>query len=221
METSSAAAIEIENCVSNLVIEADAHPSVSASEYLDFGGLIGCKRANVVINNSYATGTITASAHNGRMLAAGGLVGRNDSYALTINNSYATGAIVLTKSEGTAGNFMYAGGLIGYNKVTAAISDSAALNFPSITFNDVGANKAANRIVGYGSATFQNNNARSDMVVGVAGSAGTVTGAAGDANGADKTAAQFTATTTWEALNFSQDIWDFSTIAEQGRPVLR
>jgi len=218
METESST-IYIDNCVSNLEIVADIHTN-PAFGYVDFGGLIGCKRGTVFIYNSYATGAITVIATNDHELTSGGLVARNDMNTLTIDHCYTTGTIALTKS-GTAnvGGTMYAGGLLGYFvNGTVAISNSAALN-ESVTFNDV-YTKSAKRIVGYGTTSLTNNYGLKTMLTGVA-PGGEVSGAAGDVNGADKTLTEFKTTTPWTALGFDTAIWDFSTIPTLGRPVLK
>jgi hypothetical protein len=219
MNNGSTATIHIENCVSNLEIVADTHNASDTSNYVDFGGFIGCKRGPVFIYNSYATGNITVSAHNARQLTGGGFVGRNDSGALTIEHCYAAGDVVLTKSVGTEANFMYAGGLIGYNKVAATISNSAALN-PSVTVDGASTiPRAGNRISGLG-GSLQNNYGLSTMKTGVA-PGGEVSGAADDVNGADKTLTEFKAATPWTTLGFDTAIWDFGTIPTLGRPVLK
>jgi hypothetical protein len=208
----------INDLVLNVSSPADGL-AMSGSNY--FGGFIGCKRGDVTISNSYATGNVTVGADNSRQLTAGGLVARNDMNALTIDHCYATGTIALTKSGGTVGNFMYAGGLIGYFKAgTATIRNSAALN-ESVTVDGAPTfPRAGNRISGLG-GSLQNNFALSTMNIGVASGAPVVSGDAGSVNGADKTLTEFQTTTPWTALGFDTAIWDFGAISTLGRPVLK
>jgi len=69
------------------------------------GGLLGYQEADVT--DSYATGAVVAGAGG----YGGGLVGENDSYAIT--GSYATG-----KVSGLLGTDTYVGGLVGENSGT-------------------------------------------------------------------------------------------------------
>jgi hypothetical protein len=227
MQVDCTAVIKIESCVSNLEIEADIYQAeASGGDQVDFGGLVGCKRANVIIKNSYTTGKITVNAESRHIFTAGGLVADNVQGSLSIENCYASGDIALTKSSGGVMYHMYAGGLVGFSSTgsTTTISNSAALN-ESVTVNGAAIGvRGAKRILGSGSVylDLQDNYALSTMKTGVS-PGGEVTGAADDANGLGKTLAQFKSTATWGAsgLGFDQDIWDFSTIAEQGWPVLK
>jgi hypothetical protein len=228
MQTGNNATVNIANCVSNLDIEVDSHPSADTGGYQDFGGFIGCKRGPVVITNSYATGNITVSAENCRVLTAGGLVARNDVGTLSIDHCYATGAIAINKSGTSAvGNSMYAGGLVGFNNAgTATISNSAAIN-PSVTVNNVGT-RATNRILGYGSASLTNNFALSGMITGdKPGTANTAAGSETTVEGLAKTESQLRTESTWTnqaasgGLGFAAAVWDFSPLSSGAWPVLK
>lgn len=85
------------------------------------GGLVG---QNVgLIQNSYSTGTLTASG-SFLSIRIGGLVGQNsDNTGGTIVDSYSTANIVDTSGQG---GFRVLGGLVGFNRPNGVIQDSFA-----------------------------------------------------------------------------------------------
>ena len=123
----------------------------SVTGFRTTGALVGYNYGT--INNSYATGTVSANPANG--LYVGGLVGSN---AGVISNSYATGAVNAQRSVGglvgantsggsisrsystgavTAGTYN-SGGLVGNNDGGSSISDSYATGAVSGGRNDGG-----------------------------------------------------------------------------------
>lgn len=71
----------------------NSYATVDVSGLSYVGGLVGYVTASGTIENSYASGTVTA-------IRAGGLVGRNEG---TIRNSYASGAVTGDSSSGLTG----------------------------------------------------------------------------------------------------------------------
>jgi hypothetical protein len=130
----------------------------TTSSYM--GGLVGWNNANTRIQDSHATGNVTAGTsgtlaggltgqNNGSILRSyatgavsggaassgnqgiGGLVGYNGSgAAATIVDSYATGAVTATAAGGAAA---YAGGLVGSNVGAASVTRSYATGAVSVT----------------------------------------------------------------------------------------
>ncbi len=91
-------------------ISIGASAALSSTNYAEAGGLVGLNVGT--IGNSYATGSVLvgsedATAGFGSGAAVGGLVGVNDSGAIT--QSYATGAVT------GSGSGADVGGLVGYN----------------------------------------------------------------------------------------------------------
>ena len=122
---------------------SNSHSSSEVIGQYIFGGLVGYNQADGMIDNSYATGTITVSGDYTSII--GGLVGKNsgsiiNSYATgavtvsgdyssgigglagsnygNISNSYATGSVISSRSG------CCVGGLVGYN--TGSITNSYA-----------------------------------------------------------------------------------------------
>jgi hypothetical protein len=87
------------------------------------GGLVGTNNDEVVIENSYATGTVTSGD-------GGGLVGDNGGI---IANSFATGLV----TDNGAGA-IYIGGLVGYNSTAGSITNSYALGSTSAYSGNIG-----------------------------------------------------------------------------------
>jgi len=102
----------IENCRVNVRDSISAF-SNSNSNSVFSGGLIGRSEVNLIINNSYTTGNISASGQSSR---SGGLVGAGN---VTISNSFTTGNVYSTGGTGNASN---SGGLVGYGNVTISNS---------------------------------------------------------------------------------------------------
>ena len=116
------------------------------------GGLVGWNNGAGIIQDSYATGNVTAGTgstraggltaqNNGRILRSyatgavsggnqgvGGLVGFNSSGTPTIVDSYATGAVTATS---------FGGGLVGINSVGASIDNSYAAGTVGVTSSTV------------------------------------------------------------------------------------
>ncbi len=116
------------------------------------GGLVGWNNGAGIIQDSYATGNVTAGTgstraggltaqNNGRILRSyatgavsggsqgvGGLVGFNSSGTPTIVDSYATGAVTATT---------FGGGLVGVNSVGASIDNSYAAGSVSVASSTI------------------------------------------------------------------------------------
>jgi hypothetical protein len=116
------------------------------------GGLVGWNNGAGIIQDSYATGNVTAgngstraggltAQNNGRILRSyatgavsggnqgvGGLVGFNSTGTPTIVDSYATGAVTATS---------FGGGLVGVNSVGASIDNSYAAGAVSVASSTV------------------------------------------------------------------------------------
>ena len=116
------------------------------------GGLVGWNNGAGIIQDSYATGNVTAGSggtraggltaqNNGRILRSyatgavsggsqgvGGLVGFNSTGTPTIVDSYATGAVTATS---------FGGGLVGINSVGASIDNSYAAGAVSVASSTI------------------------------------------------------------------------------------
>jgi filamentous hemagglutinin family protein len=116
------------------------------------GGLVGWNNGAGIIQDSYATGNVTAGTgntraggltaqNNGRILRSyatgavsggsqgvGGLVGFNSTGTPTIVDSYATGAVTATT---------FGGGLVGVNSVGASIDNSYAAGSVSVASSSI------------------------------------------------------------------------------------
>lgn len=100
----------------SFVLGADVQVSSAAADTHAFaGGLVGWNETGSTVTQSYATGTVQATAQQNA--EAGGLVGRNNSVA-TLSQSWA--AVTAAATAGTAA----AGGLVGQNWNDATISSS-------------------------------------------------------------------------------------------------
>ncbi|MDR2467482.1 MAG: hypothetical protein LBD22_00795, partial [Spirochaetaceae bacterium] len=137
--------VEIKRCVSELDIALNG-TAPNTKTFCSFGGLVGTTTGILLIENSYATGTINVYHNSGDlMLRAGGFVGSTwkgsaaDGGFITINNSYTAGTIIAEKNSTTgwsvSGSYteLSAGGFLGSlsgdaNDSTITISNSAALN---------------------------------------------------------------------------------------------
>ena len=89
------------------VIGSHASVNISGGQYNFAGGLVGYGCGDGIVENSYATGTVTASTGS----YAGGLIGASTAY---VDESFATGAAT-TGSAGNGSPPPSAGGLVGYN----------------------------------------------------------------------------------------------------------
>ena len=97
--------------------------ATTINSVLYVGGLVGRSTGGTIINNSYATGTITTSSTSSPTSSTsstyyqsyvGGLVGYIGSG--TISNSYATGTITSSSSSSSSSTYYssYVSGLVGY-----------------------------------------------------------------------------------------------------------
>lgn len=97
---------------------SNSHADVDVAGVTDVGGLVGWNMAFAlrglegVIENSYATGNVTASSATSSRSNFGGLVGLN--YG-AISNSYATGAVDVGAANSNNGDLSNVGGLVGNN----------------------------------------------------------------------------------------------------------
>ncbi|MEO7760941.1 MAG: Ig-like domain-containing protein, partial [Casimicrobiaceae bacterium] len=102
--------------VTGSIVGSHAHGTVSGAE--DVGGLVGFSASTgPAVNNSHATGAVTATAVNptfAGVAPVGGLIGNKPGG--TVDSSFATGAVT--------GNADVVGGLIGFNG--AAVTKSYA-----------------------------------------------------------------------------------------------
>jgi hypothetical protein len=183
------------------------------------GGIAGWSINHATIENSYATGDISAS---GRHIGAGGIVGFVWSLYSTVSKSYASGAILANSSQ-----TVFAGGIVGYIQA-GDISNSAALN-PSVAVRGGGnASRITNDLSAYSTnqprpVYYTNNIAFVDMAVKRNGGQEDGDKLANNANGqggANKVLADLQKQVTYGALgwNFST-IWDWNSTSS--RPVLR
>jgi type IX secretion system substrate protein/GLUG motif-containing protein len=171
------------NPTSIVINNSYATGSVTGSVYV--GGLIGCNPSTVTIYNSYATGSVAGDS------LVGGLVGSNDSYYdynvsfPTIVNSYAMGSV-------TGRNCV--GGLLGYN-ATKVINSYATGRVSGV--EDVGG------LIGYSSFSTGIINSFWDTQT-----SGQTTSAGGTA----KTTAQMKTKITFTKAGWNFDfIWDVSS----------
>jgi hypothetical protein len=167
------------------------------------GGLAGWNNGGASIQDSYATGNVTAGTggtragglagqNNGSILRSyatgavsggsqgvGGLVGYNASGTpnATIVDSYATGAVIATA---------YGGGLVGINSVGASVSKSYATGTVNVTANAsiayagglIGSNSGIvtqSYATGAANATSASSTAVAGGLIGTSGSTGAVT----------------------------------------------
>ena len=140
------------------ITNATINASYAGTLYV--GSLVGyCN--NTSITNSYATGTVTATAGVSGVVFAGGLVGRfmSLSGSATISNSYAT--VTVTATAGASGT-SYVGGLVGrtYNSSgTLTISNSYATGTITAIAGDSGSAYAGGLVgcsEGYATDTISN-----------------------------------------------------------------
>ena len=122
-----------------MTLAADGRVTVSASDAVYAGGLIGRSSVRLYISDSYATGDVTGTG-TGYVSCVGGLVGSGDS---TITDSYATGNVTSTGSDSS-----YAGGLVGNGVNTVTVTDSYATGNVTSTGNN---NSRVGGLVGDGS----------------------------------------------------------------------
>jgi hypothetical protein len=234
--------LTIDKCSSALNINVDCTLGGNIANTSSYGGLVSFARsANVTITDSYTTGNIIVRTDKNQVVLAGGLVGGAGlSVNMTITNCYASGNVVANTSNRTAWTANYdvhSSGLVGCAKIGEAmtkleITNSAALNQQVLALpdaqqtyvNQTHSGRILSDTARIGTLSLTNNFALKDMVTGSTAAVypgASVVGAADAPEGLGKTLAQFEAEETWEALNFSQDIWDFSTISALGRPLLR
>ncbi|GMO41635.1 MAG: hypothetical protein Ta2B_21550 [Termitinemataceae bacterium] len=172
--------VTIENCVSNLNIEANIGNKFSSTPviFTAAGGLIGhlCF-GTATIKNSYATGNITLTSSADRTLFAGGLIGvlafneiRTANY--TISNCYASGTVTVSGNSATtkdiSGGSLIGGGSWRIAEVTgtASIANSAALGNTVLVSGSAAA--VSGRVLGItvSQITLANNIANGAMLVG-------------------------------------------------------
>ena len=107
------------------------------------GGLVGNSGSGSIIENSYATGNVSASS--GNFSYAGGLVGSSGSSR--IENSYATGNVDSTSTGGES----YAGGLVGYSNIGSTIETSYATG--NVSASSASSYSYAGGLVGFNSTS--------------------------------------------------------------------
>jgi hypothetical protein len=201
----------IERSASSIVFNVTNNYNAIQAFITSVGGIAGFNFNAAKINNSYATGSI--SAHGYKSTYSGGIAGYN--WGGIIGNSYASGAI-LAEGGGTA----LAGGIAGVN--SGVISNSAALN-PSATASHTTTTYIVKRIAfGESGGTFTNNFAISNIAL--SGQGSPHLDDANDADGAVKIPLLLQMDTTWSHTVASGGLnWDFINIwAWSGsRPLLR
>jgi hypothetical protein len=243
--------IKIENCVSNLNMNANLVAYSDSGTWRTFGGLIGRADSNgntggggsISIKNSYTTGNINAvnSVAVGTIYS-GGIVAwyySENNTNLLIENCFSTGQILAQRTVAKSGDVgVYAGGILGGTNTSSAnarIINCAALN-PSIIARTVDGTVMSGQIMGSAKVnTVLTNNFSYDGMLLCAGNASSVpapniSGALhNNEKGAPKTEANFKDIRTWTdaasagtgGLGFSPAIWNFDNIAIDGYPKLR
>ncbi len=111
------------------------------------GGLIGCcYNDGGSITNCSASGDVPASSTDGGADNQGGLIGYVENDSTTISDCYAIGDVTGGDSEGIT----RAGGLIGYDATTSAVSNCYATGCVSVSLSYDGSQKAqAGGLIGY------------------------------------------------------------------------
>jgi filamentous hemagglutinin family protein len=181
------------------------------------GGLVGWNNGAGIIQDSYATGNVTAgngstraggltAQNNGRILRSyatgavsggsqgvGGLVGFNSTGTPTIVDSYATGAVTATA---------FGGGLVGVNSVGASIDNSYAAGAVSVTSSTV-TTLFGGGLIGTNSGVVTRSHATGNVDVTSTYAAATATSAGGliGSNGSTATVTQSYATGAASAVS--------------------
>ncbi|MDR0408988.1 MAG: hypothetical protein LBH18_01120, partial [Spirochaetaceae bacterium] len=225
----------IENCYSDITIEADLE-NWKGNDLYAFGGLIGKVAPfgngnKTIVKNSYSTGSIDVSAANDIYLVAGGLIGdialkdlQTKNINFEITNCYSAVSVKVQKTiSGTPNKDSAAGGLIGRISVSSTgnkVENCVVLNPHVLTIASAATNGNDphvwnNRMVGRlatSNAGTLNNYALSGILTGTTstGTSNTGQGAEEDTNITTKDAAWFSNKDNWIGLGFDTGNWDFT-----------
>lgn len=206
---------ESQGSVSNSWAAVTVAGTTAASSSM--GGLVGWNNGSGIIQDSYATGNVTAGTgstraggltaqNNGRILRSyatgavsggsqgvGGLVGFNSSGTPTIVDSYATGAVTATT---------FGGGLVGVNSVGASIDNSYATGAVSVASSTI-TTLFGGGLIGTNSGAVTRSYATGNVNVTSTYAAATATSAGGliGSNGSTATLAQSYATGAASAIS--------------------
>jgi hypothetical protein len=225
---SNSASITFRNCISELNITENAPSSAVSGGGNLIGGFIGRGDSNTItFTNCYATGNILISLKSSTSMGShgGGFMGYSglSTSVIKMENCYSAGTV--SGGEATPSTPMNVGGFVGTfasTQTTSHIQGCAALGLSIAATSSQTIN--IGRIMGIGQeGRLSNNFALSSMDVTKNGQGDTtvLSGTANNKNGLGKTADDFKLEATWDALNFDRSIWDFSTISQLGRPVLK
>jgi hypothetical protein len=227
----------IENCVSNISIDAPAlggnvtyyDPGAAFS----FGGLISVNQAKTTIRNSYSTGSINIGSASRINLFTGGIIGSifSANANVLIQNCYSTTSITPSKNIDNVERTFAVGGILGGVASTVTSSSSKVENCvainPLLSATRTAAattNYGVGRIMGFapsGKITLSNNYADNSVVV-VKENNSTTNHSSEDAASNDgKNAGNLTQAATWRTIGFNDTIWDFSHLATGVYPVLK
>ena len=220
----------IKNCYASGNVYSKSDGSVASSFS---GGFVGHNANGGKIIDCYTLGNVLAEGSTTTTdVIAGGITGCNSS--ANISRCFSAGTV--TALTANTGGTVYTGGILGYQYISGAISNCAALG-ESVTAMG-GGSRAAGRIYGYPSSNIGSNNyADKDMLVETSATHNDINpppfnysalvGITGP-HGASASGSAFKNPYIWEAvLGFNSagtyigtPPWDFSSVLEKGYPVL-
>ncbi|MDR2599333.1 MAG: hypothetical protein LBC73_03555 [Oscillospiraceae bacterium] len=144
------------------------------------GGLVGAIEATGEILNSYNTGTVTGTLNVGGVAGenrgtikncynTGRVTGIGDSIGGVVGNGFANSLVENCYNTGNVSGRSYVGGIIGSHENGSKTQNTISLGL-TVTKTDTDIGRILGQNTNDASPTLSNNKARSDMLIGLAGS---------------------------------------------------